>query len=65
MKASQRLLVKKSVNPANFNKGGLEKTLSAFSLTMMGVGAIVGSGIFITPELSPLSMPVRLPCSHL
>ncbi|WP_421429855.1 amino acid permease [Lactiplantibacillus plantarum] len=51
MKASQRLLVKKSVNPANFNKGGLEKTLSAFSLTMMGVGAIVGSGIFITPGI--------------
>jgi len=51
MKASQRLLVKKPVDPANFNKGGLAKSLDAFSLTMMGVGAIVGSGIFITPGI--------------
>lgn len=51
MRESRRLLVKKPVNPANFNKSGLAKTLDAFSLTMMGVGAIVGSGIFITPGI--------------
>ncbi|MHC0039902.1 amino acid permease, partial [Pseudoneobacillus sp. C159] len=32
-------------------KTGLAKTLTAFSLTTMGIGAIVGSGIFITPGL--------------
>ncbi|MFB9769828.1 amino acid permease [Lactiplantibacillus modestisalitolerans] len=51
MKESRRLLLKKPVNPANFNKSGLAKSLNAFSLTMMGVGAIVGSGIFITPGI--------------
>lgn len=33
------------------SKQGLEKNLSAFSLSMMGVGAIVGSGIFILPGI--------------
>lgn len=33
------------------SKQGLEKDLSAFSLSMMGVGAIVGSGIFILPGI--------------
>ncbi|AVK99647.1 amino acid permease [Pediococcus inopinatus] len=45
------LFVRKEVNTDMFKKTGLDKTLSAFSLTTMGVGAIVGAGIFITPGI--------------
>lgn len=45
------LFVRKEVNTDMFNKTGLDKTLTAFSLTTMGVGAIVGAGIFITPGI--------------
>lgn len=43
---------KKSIDSLlNTNKGGpqLQKTLGAFDLIMLGVGAIVGTGIFILP----------------
>jgi len=29
------------------NKHGLKRTLTAFSITLLGVGAIVGTGIFV------------------
>lgn len=45
------LFVRKEVNTDMFKKTGLEKSLNAFSLTTMGVGAIVGAGIFITPGI--------------
>ncbi|SMS14705.1 APC family permease [Levilactobacillus zymae] len=45
------LFVKKAVQTDLYQKTGLAKTLTAFSLTTMGIGAIVGSGIFITPGL--------------
>lgn len=43
---------KKSIDSLlNMNKGGvqLQKTLGAFDLIMLGIGAIVGTGIFILP----------------
>ena len=43
------LFVKKDTSNDILKQSGLEKTLSAFNLTTMGVGAIVGAGIFITP----------------
>ncbi len=46
-----QLFIKKQVQTDLYKKTGLEKTLTAFSLTTMGIGAIVGSGIFITPGL--------------
>ncbi|GEP19876.1 APC family permease [Pediococcus argentinicus] len=45
------LFARKQINTDLFKKTGLEKSLSAFGLTMMGVGAVVGSGIFITPGI--------------
>ena len=51
LKWPQRLFIKKQVQTELYRKTGLEKTLTAFSLTTMGIGAIVGSGIFITPGL--------------
>ncbi len=47
----KQLFIKKQVQTDLYKKTGLEKTLTAFSLTTMGIGAIVGSGIFITPGL--------------
>jgi APA family basic amino acid/polyamine antiporter len=47
----RQLFIKKQVQTDLYRKTGLEKTLTAFSLTTMGIGAIVGSGIFITPGL--------------
>lgn len=51
LKWPKRLFIKKQVQTDLYRKTGLEKTLTAFSLTTMGIGAIVGSGIFITPGL--------------
>jgi len=48
---SLHLFIKKPVQTDLYQKTGLAKTLTAFSLTTMGIGAIVGSGIFITPGL--------------
>lgn len=45
------LFVRKNITTDLFKKTGLEKTLNTFSLTTMGVGAIVGAGIFITPGI--------------
>ncbi len=45
------LFVRKDVQTDILKKTGLSKSLSAFSLTTMGVGAIVGAGIFITPGI--------------
>ncbi len=49
----QNLFVKKQVDLEKIanSKEGLERNLSAFSLSMMGVGAIVGAGIFILPGI--------------
>jgi len=49
----KNLFVRKHIdlNAITDSKQGLEKNLSAFSLSMMGVGAIVGSGIFILPGI--------------
>lgn len=51
MRQPRQLLIKKPVQQELKQRTGLEKTLTAFSLTTMGIGAIVGSGIFITPGL--------------
>lgn len=45
------LFIKKPVERDLHQHNGLAKTLTAFSLTTMGIGAIVGSGIFITPGI--------------
>ena len=44
----QNLIKRKNLDEAlsNAQKGGLEKTLSAWDLIILGVGAIIGSGIF-------------------
>jgi basic amino acid/polyamine antiporter, APA family len=45
------LFIKKPINvilkQAEDGKKGLKRTLSAFSLVMMGIGAIIGAGLFI------------------
>ena len=44
----QNLIKRKNLDEAisNAQKGGLEKTLGAWDLILLGVGAIIGSGIF-------------------
>ena len=39
------------------NKGGLEKTLGAFDLIILGVGAIIGSGIFTVVGIAAAGSP--------
>ena len=46
-----RFLIKKDVSADLAQKPVLPRTLSAFGLSSMGVGAIVGAGIFITPGI--------------
>lgn len=41
----------------NANKGGLEKTLGAFDLIILGVGAIIGSGIFTVVGIAAAGSP--------
>ena len=41
----------------NANKGGLEKTLGAFDLIVLGVGAIIGSGIFTVVGIAAAGSP--------
>lgn len=47
----KRLFAKKSIDDlkedASGKKGGLEKTLSGFNLVALGIGAIIGAGIFV------------------
>ncbi|MDR7315670.1 amino acid permease [Brevibacillus nitrificans] len=51
MSLSQQLLRKKKVETlleqSASKEGALKKSLSAFDLTMLGIGAIVGTGIFV------------------
>lgn len=51
MSIKQQLLRKKSISQllgqTESKQGGLKKSLSAFDLTMLGIGAIVGTGIFV------------------
>lgn len=51
MKTEKGLFVRKDIATDIYKKTGLEKSLTAFSLVTMGVGAIVGAGIFITPGI--------------
>lgn len=48
---SKQLFLKKSIrsmlNEASSNKGGLKKSLGPLSLTALGIGAIIGAGIFV------------------
>lgn len=48
---SKQLFLKKSIrallNEASSNKAGLKKSLGPLSLTAMGIGAIIGAGIFV------------------
>lgn len=48
MKLLQNLIKRKNLDEAisNAKKGGLEKTLGVWDLIVLGVGAIIGSGIF-------------------
>ncbi|MFH5810858.1 amino acid permease [Companilactobacillus sp. FL22-1] len=48
---STRLLKKKEFEIESINESQLSRNLSAWGLTAMGVGAIVGAGIFITPGI--------------
>ena len=41
----------------NASKGGLEKTLGAFDLIILGVGAIIGSGIFTVVGIAAAGSP--------
>lgn len=50
-KKHANLFLRKDIKTDIFKKTGLEKSLTAFSLITMGVGAIVGAGIFITPGI--------------
>ncbi|WP_137597749.1 APC family permease [Paucilactobacillus kaifaensis] len=50
-KSKRNLFVRKNITQDVLKKTGLEKSLTAFSLTTMGIGAIVGAGIFITPGI--------------
>ncbi len=51
MKNKRSLFIRKDIATDIYKKTGLEKSLTAFSLITMGVGAIVGAGIFITPGI--------------
>ena len=48
---ARHLFIKKEIDPTHLNNSSLEKNLTAFHLTAMGVGAVVGAGIFITPGI--------------
>ncbi|MGE5027358.1 MAG: amino acid permease [Betaproteobacteria bacterium] len=37
----------KTATPHDFQESGLKKCLSAFDLTLLGIGAIIGTGIFV------------------
>ncbi|GAX02634.1 amino acid permease [Secundilactobacillus pentosiphilus] len=50
-KKTSTLFLRKDIKTDLYKKTGLEKSLTAFSLITMGVGAIVGAGIFITPGI--------------
>lgn len=50
-KHKSTLFLRKDIRTDIFKKTGLAKSLNAFSLITMGVGAIVGAGIFITPGI--------------
>ncbi|MFC0906538.1 amino acid permease [Clostridium sp. MT-14] len=39
--------VEELLNNSQSKKGGLRKSLGAFELTMMGIGAVIGTGIFV------------------
>lgn len=45
------LFAKKKIDASQFKNGLLERNLTAVGLTAMGVGAVVGAGIFITPGI--------------
>lgn len=45
------LFAKKQIDVNQFKNSTLERHLTAFGLTAMGVGAVVGAGIFITPGI--------------
>lgn len=46
--AVSRFFRRKSIDPtAPENESGLKRTLSAFDLTLLGVGGIIGAGIFV------------------
>ena len=41
------------------NEAGLKREIGLFGATALGIGAIVGSGIFIVTALSPVSPGLR------
>ena len=47
MKEIMRKLPVEAIIKTHSKEGGLSRTLGAFELTMMGVGVIIGSGIFV------------------
>lgn len=47
MKEIMRKLPVEAIIKTHSQEGGLSRTLGAFELTMMGVGVIIGSGIFV------------------
>lgn len=51
MATNHNLFTKKDVTADLAQKPVLERSLSAFGLATMGIGAIVGAGIFITPGI--------------
>ena len=47
----KKLFLKKSIHDlreeASEKKGGLQRSLSAFNLTTLGIGVLVGAGVFV------------------
>jgi APA family basic amino acid/polyamine antiporter len=44
---AMRIFRTKNITPDDFDKSGLKRCLTGFDLTLLGIGAIVGTGIFV------------------
>ncbi len=43
----KQLFRTKRTTPEDFSHSGLQRCLGAFDLTLLGIGAIIGTGIFV------------------
>ena len=46
-RATMKIFRTKTTTPDDFDHTGLHKCLTAFDLTLLGIGAIIGTGIFV------------------
>ena len=44
---------------ATAEKKGLQRSLGAFQLTMLGIGAVIGTGIFVSKTWSYLEISIK------